>query len=431
MLFNVIRILISLQRSQWFDKKKLSQIQTNRLTSIISHAYNNVAFYKELYTSVGVNDNLTIENLPCITKEMIRRVPVEKLVAGGVITKKHRVSHTSGSSGMPLKIVRLNRDDAFSDALRLRSFLAQGAKLSDKVCTIRPVPAGEALHNYQVTEKKRFYAFLRARRAKPLPLSSNLERHIELIKKWQPQILSSFPSYLIQLIDICKKNDESLTFKMIRTQGELVSQQARKTIEEFFHTQVFDSYGAAEVGHVAWECPTHEGYHVNAETTFVEVLRNGSPALPGEEGEICVTSLCRYTMPFIRYLLGDVVTILDDECSCGRGLPLIGKIHGRVLDVVVRKDGLPVFPLTILHTFHDIGGLDMFRVVQRSDYVVEVFIKPYRGFEESVREEVENRCLQLFPSTPFVVKTVDGFEKDNVKFRPVVSHVNTALKNHS
>ncbi|MEM4151270.1 MAG: hypothetical protein QW663_01000, partial [Nitrososphaerota archaeon] len=90
MLFDVIRHFLSLQRSQWFDKKKLSQIQAKKLASIISHAYNNVAFYRELYSSIGLNNSPRIEELPLITKEIIRAVPTEKLVSGGVITEEHQ-----------------------------------------------------------------------------------------------------------------------------------------------------------------------------------------------------------------------------------------------------------------------------------------------------------------------------------------------------
>lgn len=429
MLLDVIRHFISLQRTQWFDRRKISQIQIKKLGLIISHAYNNVAFYRELYNSVGVNNVLTIENIPYITKDMIRRVPLERLVAGGVITKKHELSYTSGSSGEPLKKVKDDKEAWYLDALRLRSFLAQGAKLSDRICTVRPVPAGQGFKVYRVTEKKGLYGLLRASRARPLPLSSDVEAHVKLIKKWRPHILSTLPSYLIQLIDFCKRNDVSLTFKMIRTQGELLSQQTRKIIEDFFQTCVFDSYGAGEVGHVAWECPTREGYHINAEAIFVEVLRDGVAVSPGEQGEICVTALYKYSMPFIRYLLGDIVTVIDDECSCGRGLPLIGKIYGRTVDVIFRRDGLPVFPLTILQTLHDIEGLDRFRVVQRSDYVVEVFVKPFQGFEKDVKIETENRCRLLFPDTPFIVKVIDEFQTDKAKFRPVISYVKTG-QNH-
>jgi len=422
-LFDVIRHFLSLQRSQWFDKKKLSQIQAKKLASIISHAYNNVAFYRELYSSIGLNNSPRIEELPLITKEIIRAVPTEKLVSGGVITEEHQVSYTSGSSGMPLKIIKNDREAWYSDALRLRSLLAQGAKLTDKICTIRPVPIDKDFQIYRVTEKRRFYGFLKTSRVRPVPLSPDMRKHVELFKMWRPQVLSTFPSYLVRLIDFCRSSETHLTFRMIRTQGELLTEQTRKIIEEFFQTRVFDSFGAAEVGHIAWECPTRVGYHVNSEAVFMEVLRDGTPASPGEEGEIYVTTLYRYTMPFIRYNLGDIGVILNDECPCGRGLPLISRIYGRVVDIIVRRDGVPVFPLTVLYTLQEIEGLHRFRVIQRSDYVIEVYIKPRQGLEDAVATEVEKRCRLLFPNTPFIIKTTDQFQDDKIKFRPIVSYV--------
>ncbi|MDW8359712.1 MAG: hypothetical protein RMK31_03880 [Candidatus Caldarchaeum sp.] len=426
MLFNLLTDLMSLQRSQWFNRRKLAQIQAKKLASIVEHAYNNISFYREFYRSVAFNNLLTIENLPYLTKDMARKTPLERLVFGGSITERHEVFHTSGSSGQPLKVVINDREAGYSEAVKIRSIIAQGAKLLDEIYIIRPVSAEPEGKVYRLTEKKRFYGFLRTSKARPLPSSFNIASHVELMKKRRPQMLIAFPSYLIQLADYCKKNDVSLSFKIIRTTGELLTQQARETIEKSFQARVFDSYGAEEIGNIAWECPTGEGYHVNAEALYLEVLRDGFPVSSGEEGEVCVTTLYRYSQPFIRYLLGDIVTLVADECSCGRGLPLIRKIHGRTVDVIVRKDGLPIFPLTILNTLHDVEGLDMFRVVQRNDYVVEVLIKPFDGAERSVEAAVEQKCRLLFPDTPFVVKVVDRFDLDKVKFRPVVSHVKTS-----
>ncbi len=423
MLVSVIKNFISLQRSQWFDGQKISKIQSKKLREVILHAYRNVAFYKELYSRAGVelNKPIVLEKLPFVTKEDLRNVPLESRVLRGIISKKHHVIYTSGSSGMPFKIVQDSREVAIFEALRIRSILAQGARFTDKVCQLRPVSVGGEQQFYLLAERKRFYGFIRKGRARPIPLTSQIDAHLEVIEKWKPQILFAPPSYLVALMDYCEKIDRRPAFRIVRSSGEVLTARVRKAVSDFFQAEVYDNYGAAEVGSIAWECPAREGYHINAETVFVEVLRDGHPVSPGEEGEICVTSLYRYTTPFIRYLLGDIVTLLDDECSCGRGLPLLGKIHGRMVDVIVRRDGLPVFPLTILHSFHDIEGLDRFKVVQRSDYVIEVYIKPRVGWsEEAVKSEVEKRCNILFPDTPYTLKIVEEFENNAAKFRPVI-----------
>lgn len=423
MFLDVLTNWVSLQRSQWFGVEKLSQIQNNRLHAIISHAFKNIPFYRQLYHSAEIGDTLLIDKLPYLTREQVQNIPLEQRMIQGLASGKYHISSTSGSSGMPLKIARNSKEIAIAEASRARSILAQGARFGDRICQIRPVRADIEGHIHKVVERKRFYGFVRRSRARPIALSSHIDAHVNFLQEWKPHILVASPSYLISLMEFCANNDKRITFRLVRSEGEVLDDFVRKRIADYFQADVFDSYGAAEVGGIAWECPTHEGYHINAELVFVEVIRDGLPISTGEQGDICVTSLVRYTTPFIRYLLGDVITLLDDRCSCGRGLPLMGKIQGRRVDVVVRGDGLPVFPLTILHSLHDVPKLERFQVLQRSDYVVEVNIKPIEGFERMVEDEVERLCQFLFPNTTYVVKVVDGFRENQSKFRPVVSHV--------
>lgn len=114
----------------------------------------------------------------------------------------------------------------------------------------------------------------------------------------------------------------------------------RERIEGFFQLKVFDRYGAREVGDMACECAAHEGLHVNPLTHHVELIKeDGTPAGPGESGEVVVTLLTNYVMPLIRYRIGDVATWADQPCSCGLPWPLLKRVEGRVTDHFVLPDG--------------------------------------------------------------------------------------------
>ena len=82
-----------------------------------------------------------------------------------------------------------------------------------------------------------------------------------------------------------------------------------------------------EFSGIAYECEAHVGHHVVGEGYIVEVLKDGRPAAPGEIGEVVVTDLNNYCLPFIRYRIGDLAEALDpnETCACGRGLPRIGR----------------------------------------------------------------------------------------------------------
>ena len=89
---------------------------------------------------------------------------------------------------------------------------------------------------------------------------------------------------------------------------------------------------------MAHECPAGT-MHVNAESTYVEFLREGRPAQPGEPGEIILTALDLYSMPLLRYRVEDVGAAADTTCPCGRGLPTMAIVEGRVQDLISLAGG--------------------------------------------------------------------------------------------
>ena len=92
----------------------------------------------------------------------------------------------------------------------------------------------------------------------------------------------------------------------------------RKFIEKAFGAEVFDIYGCTEIKEIAWECEKHEGYHINEDDVYVEILHGESPAKPGEVGDIVLTDLRNKAMPLIRYRIGDRGLLIAGNCSCGR-----------------------------------------------------------------------------------------------------------------
>ncbi len=178
-------------------------------------------------------------------------------------------------------------------------------------------------------------------------------------------------------------------------------------IERAFGCKVFDKYGSREFSGIAYESDAHNGHLVVAEGYIVEVLANGEPARPGEVGEVVITDLNNYCMPFIRYRIGDLAQALPDEPStCGRGLPRIGDIEGRVQSIIQGTDGHFVPGTFFAHSLKEYDyaikrfqvvqeqpGAIRFRVVKGSRYSddtmdeVKALIRRYLG--ESLRIDVE------------------------------------------
>jgi phenylacetate-CoA ligase len=164
----------------------------------------------------------------------------------------------------------------------------------------------------------------------------------------------------------------------------------RKALEEAFGPEVFETYGSREVMLMATECEAHAGLHTSMETLVVEVVvrEDGTvrAAKPGELGEVLVTDLTNHAMPFIRYANGDLAVAGPEEiCACGRALPRLASVEGRVTETLVdgngaRVNGL-VFNVVIAHLAH---AIRQFQVVQHKDRSVTLRVAPTATFDAGI-----------------------------------------------
>jgi phenylacetate-CoA ligase len=200
----------------------------------------------------------------------------------------------------------------------------------------------------------------------------------------------------------------------------------RRGIEETFGCKVFNRYGCEEVSLIACECEAQEGLHLNLNTLIVEFIRDGRPARAGEAGAIVVTDLTNYGMPFIRYRVGDVGIPSANLCSCGRSLPLMESLEGRVADYVVTPDGSLISGISLTENFAmQLPEIKQLQIIQeRRDFMV---FKVVRGesFSAGSEEKIKNLALERFgPKVSFKCEYVDHIPQEATgKYRFCISKV--------
>jgi len=212
-----------------------------------------------------------------------------------------------------------------------------------------------------------------------------LAKYAEIMRLLKPEIVRGYASsvYLMAKF-LLREGLECPRPRAVLTSAETLFPDQRRTIEKAFGCPVFDYYGSREIGAIAAECKRHEGYHVSAENVLLEYVRDGEHVAPGEDGVILVTSLRNFGMPFIRYAIGDVGKHSDESCACGRGLPLMASIEGRVSQFMAVYDKklkriVPVstaapgpFSMVLMQV-----PLESYRIVQES--LDRVVIKAVKG----------------------------------------------------
>lgn len=400
-----------LQRSQWLKKEQIAEIQSRKLRAIVSHAFDKVPFYQRLYKTVGVDassirDTTTIGKLPIMTKQHARETPLAERTAVDTDVSSCILRTTSGSTGVPITIL----DDPYSApyrlALHLRRLWAFGVRPLHKGCIVVPGNHRPSL----LSNPKGLWGFFVTRKIRTLSLDADISDHVRLISRWKPDFLMGTPSYFRMLVRFCEETEQSLAIRMSVITGEMMDNSTRSLIADRLHTDIRRGYGAAEVGPIAWECPSGSGYHINGDAIIAEFLRDGEHVANGEAGELCITNLYRTATPMIRYLVGDVATFLGDDCSCGRGLPLLKDIQGRTLDFVLTRDGRYLSPLRIMFMLEDVPGVAQYKVIQKQNRSIELLVRTLKVENEPVLQALEQRCRQLFGDLPLDIRTVDRID---------------------
>ena len=189
-----------------------------------------------------------------------------------------------------------------------------------------------------------------------LPTSvGNTERQIELLQDLGATAICCTPSYLLHIGEVAERmgihlgRDTSLRAGILG--AEPWTEEMRRHVQEWLGIRAYDIYGTSELsGPMFTECADQRGVHIWRDLALVEVIdpETGESLAPGERGELVITMLQKEALPIIRYRIGDISSILDGVCSCGRAHPRIERITGRVDDMLIIR-GINVFPSQIEH----------------------------------------------------------------------------------
>jgi phenylacetate-CoA ligase len=376
----VLPFQIEFEKNQWLSPGMLKDIQWEKLKRMLHIVFDSIPFYKRRFDEnrIHPDDINTYEdllNIPVLTKEDIIN-NFEDLV-GPTRTEKRFLKKTSGSTGVPLRIVKDRNSMAVMDAIMYRNYEWFNIRMGEKQARYWGSPLGCK----QRTAVNLKDVLLNRIRFSPFDISDKAcADFLKRLYTFKPcyvygyaQTISKFSEYVVNKgVDL-----SPLKLKAVIITGEMIFGGQMRTIESAFKCPVSNEYGCAEVGIIAMSCPS-KGMHLMIENLFVEFITNGRHAQPGEEGEIIITELYGDLMPLIRYRIGDIGYASDALCGCGRGLPLLKGIKGRSDEFIICPDGRRVDPIIFEYILKEVpeknGRISQFRIVQetRSQLNIEV-----------------------------------------------------------
>jgi phenylacetate-CoA ligase len=367
---------------------------------LIHHAYWHVPYYRELFDNAGIrpSDIRTLEDLPIIPvthKRDMQPLRPEEVTSSGINLKSLIIRRSSGSTGEPFVMRRTWMEERLLQAFRRRAMYWLGQRPGDKVIRVargRP------------TDPNDYQALLRAANAVGLYRAELVDcflpfpEMIERIQRNRFDILTGLSSVLYHLAMHINQNGLKISPpRFITSGGEVLSPNMRREMERAFGARIYDIYGTHEFNFLAWQCKETEEYHICDDSVILEVVKDGRPAKPGEEGAVMATGLYSYSMPFIRYHTGDIVIRGSDRCGCGAPFSTIRHIQGRAIDYLVLPDGRKIHPYQIIRFFvhAERPWVRQYQLVQESMSRIVFKAVPLRKVEAEILEKHEKEVTGL------------------------------------
>lgn len=431
-----------LEKSQWWTPTKLEDYQNKKLRALIKHAYNNVPYYHNLFKSLNLNpedikskDDLV--KLPTISKNDMQN-NINDFIAVNVRKSNLINMSTSGSSGIPFEYFVDKTALSIFRSMGLRGWQVAGYNLGDKLATV----SGSSLLPNNIN----FIKNIMYKANRNLPLTSfnmNNEKVSNYVKRlidFNPNFIRGYPSSISIIANYILNNDININLSAVITTAETLSNYQRKIIMDAFNCDVFDQCGCGDGGEFLFECIEHSGYHVGCERSIHEFIsENGKEYVSNNEiGNIVLTDLWNYSMPFIRYDAGDLAIPTDERCLCGRGLPLVKSIVGRSADQIVLPDGslLPGLTFTDILDNSGINGnahkIDDYQIIQEKINKFTINLVINNNYCEDTTSEILN-FFESHMGIPLDInfKFVDTIPKTKANKRKlIISKVYEQRKSH-
>jgi len=419
-----LQYLRYLEQTEWRSLDELEAMQLASLRGLLAHAHRNVPHYRRLMDAAGMDPRdlrsvADLARLPILGRDEARdTVEARTATAGATLDIK---KSTSGTLGRPLVFGYELASEYWRQAMKLRGYGWAGYRPGDRSLHFwgagppapkdaRPTLASR-LRTYKVKAdralRREHYVDCGRRGA------AELDAVAETIRREQPDVILCYSQAGADLArHVIARGLKSWGTIPVLCGAERLLPADRVPLEEAFGPAVFETYGCREVMLIATECPAHAGLHVSMETLVVEVVVRGSdgerPAKPGELGEVVVTDLTNRAMPFIRYANGDLAVAGEPgTCSCGRALPRIASVEGRVAETLVdgtgaRVNGL-VFNVVIAHMAH---AIRQFQVVQHKDRSVTLRVAPTATFDGSIEATLRATWERYLTGVPVRLELV-------------------------
>jgi phenylacetate-CoA ligase len=396
---NMLKGWNELNQLQWRSEDELIALQRKWLEQVLEYANTYVPYYRDLFKKIGFHpsdfaaDPACFQELPFLTKDIVRENHDHLITTEPALQSKLSRAKTGGTTGEPLWFMRdpVSEDYLLAHLYHIMEW--SGWQLGQPqgwlwghVLTWADGEATTTIGRFKNWAVGRF-------RSNAFHLTpESMEEFATQLENQQGSLVWSYVSTMYRFAQFVQELGRPIKLRAVYTAAEPLYDHQRQLIEDVFDCQVFNSYSCVETGQIACECDRHDGLHIMMRNCYLEVLSDGQPVPDGEEGEFVLTSLTNLAFPFIRYKAEDGGRKRAQSCSCGRGLPMLDVVEGRIIDFFQTRDRGKVWGAFVVPMVPTLGKIKQYQIVQKSLDLIVLRIIKEGTIDESKFAEIERAC---------------------------------------
>lgn len=424
-----MRLFRKLCASQWWSRERLEEWKDFRLRALLRHALASVPYYREFAAQSGLEARAVmagdLARMPLMDKTIMAK-QIDDFRSGDVPARRFLPNDTGGSTGAWFSFFLDTRANQIRSANDMRIRMWAGWRVGERQALLWG-------HRGDVAKQGRWLNRLRNEmNNRVMTLNaydldeSGMAQFQRLLTEYRPTLMIGYSSAMAVFAEFLRRN--SLSVSSLRgclSSAETLLPEQRTAIEAAFHCPVLDHYGSREFGTISQQCRSDSAQHITIERVWVEIVdETGRPVAPGERGEIVITDFDNYAMPFIRYRTGDLGILGQAPCACGRGLPMLLSVEGRVSEIIVGRNG-KMYSCQSPRLFGaDIPGIKQMQVVQECLEEIIVRIVPDSAWSETSAAILRQRMVSLLGEVQVKIDLTDIIPKSaSGKYRFTISKV--------
>ncbi len=367
------------------------------LDNIILHSYRTTTYYQEIFDKAGLvrNGRVYMDRfnlVPILDKEIIRK---RKYDLKSTKTKRIFTNTSGGSTGEPVQFIQDNVYYARMVADTLLFSFLNGKHPGQK--EIKLWGSERDIFEGTIGPKEKFVnLFFNRTFLNSFKLTDKMiSEYIDEIKRQKPVQIWTYTDSILELAKYINQNDTDVFSprNIICTAGTMYPEIRSEIQKAFPESRIINQYGSREVGQIACQTENDESIMIFSHSNFVELVDPDTQEIitePYRPGKVLITNLNNYSMPLIRFDIGDIAEYAPKKDQKYESFTHFAKLHGRDNAHFISKDGHKIHGEYFTHLFYDKPWINNFQVIQKSPTWVNILLikAPERDMEDNDMEDI-------------------------------------------